>query len=121
MNDWFKETVPIFQDEKADQKKIRVFPCDTGDTPIPVKLSFKSILSQTLALFPHFAVIFYRKPKAWTLKNMSVVNSSYFCGTDAEHSDCTVRSIYAIKVCCLGQERFNFAQYIIPCLAASYH
>lgn len=72
MNDWFKETVPIFQDEKADQKKIHVFPCDTGCTPIPVKLGLKSVISQTLALFPHFAVFFYRKPKARTLKNIWV-------------------------------------------------
>lgn len=70
MNDGFKETVPIFQDEKADQKKIHVFLCDTGYMLIPVKLGLKSIVSQTRALFPHFTVIFYRKPEASTLKNI---------------------------------------------------
>lgn len=36
MNDWFKETVPIFQDEKANRKKIHVCLRDTGYTPIPI-------------------------------------------------------------------------------------
>ena len=36
MTDWFKETVTILQDEKTDHKKIRVFLCDTGYTPIPI-------------------------------------------------------------------------------------
>lgn len=41
MTDWFKETAPIFPDEKTDHKKIHIFLSDTGYTPFPIPSEIK--------------------------------------------------------------------------------
>lgn len=67
MTDWFKETAPIFWDEKADHKKKNKY-INFYVTQViylfqlPVKLGFKSIKSHT-GIFPHFAATFIENPK----------------------------------------------------------